>query len=164
MAYSVTILDSRTITDPSGSIPPCQHADLTVTDGTTVYVWSCGGIPVGTDPGTYCTAIAQQLFTAAKAAGAPTQTSQKTANQAAANALTTDPDAPNVLSRAALYMIGDEFNDLIAWINAFSAAVAAATSLANLQTRIAALSKPPTLTVANVLAAWQAKINSGAAS
>lgn len=47
------------------------------------------------------------------------------------------------VSRAMTYIMVDEINSLRGWITSFKAAVAAATNLANLQTRVAALATMP---------------------
>ena len=65
------------------------------------------------------------------------------------------------LERARDQVIADEFNNVIAWINNFTAAVAAATSLSDLKTRVAALSVPATLTKQNVLAAITNALGAG---
>ncbi len=63
--------------------------------------------------------------------------------------------------RAIAALAIDEINTLREWIVSFQAAVAAATSLANLQTRIAALPNLPDRTLAQAKAAFINKVNSG---
>ncbi len=63
--------------------------------------------------------------------------------------------------RAIAALAIDEINTLREWIVSFQAAVAAATSLANLQTRVAALPNLPDRTLAQAKAAFIAKVNSG---
>ncbi len=63
--------------------------------------------------------------------------------------------------RAIASLTLDEINTLREWIVSFQAAVAAATSLANLQTRVAALPNLPDRTLAQAKTAFIAKVNSG---
>ena len=87
-----------------------------------------------------------------------------TAQRAAAIAeLLTDP-SPNAKNiRGVLLLAMNEINLLRQWIEAFKAATAAASSLANLQTRVAALSAMPDRTAAQLKTAVQAIINAGTA-
>ncbi len=71
----------------------------------------------------------------------------------------TNPQARAYRAIAALAI--DEINTLREWIVSFQAAVAAATSLANLQTRVAALPNLPDRTLAQAKSAFIAKVNSG---
>ncbi len=70
-----------------------------------------------------------------------------------------DPDARAYRTVAAIMV--DEINILREWIVSFQAAVAAATSLANLQTRVAALPNLPDRTLAQARSAFIARVNSG---
>ncbi len=63
--------------------------------------------------------------------------------------------------RAIAALAIDEINTLREWIVSFQAAVAASTSLANLQTRVAALPNLPDRTLAQAKSAFIAKVNSG---
>ncbi len=63
--------------------------------------------------------------------------------------------------RAIAALAIDEINTLREWIVSFQAAVAAASSLANLQTRVAALPNLPDRTIAQAKAAFISKVNSG---
>lgn len=65
--------------------------------------------------------------------------------------------------RALALVTVDEINLLRQWLTAFKAAVAASTSLANLQTRVAALANLPDRTAAQAKAAVGEKIDAGAA-
>ncbi len=69
-----------------------------------------------------------------------------------------DPDARAYRAVAALAI--DEINTLREWIVSFQAAVAAASSLANLQTRVAALPNLPDRTLAQAKTAFINKVNS----
>ncbi len=71
-----------------------------------------------------------------------------------------DPDSRAYRATAALAI--DEINILREWIVSFQAAVAASTSLANLQTRVAALPNLPDRTLTQAKNAFIAKVNSGA--
>lgn len=66
-------------------------------------------------------------------------------------------DAMPVFEKAILLTIIDELNILRDWIMSFKAATAAATSLANLQTRVAALSNMPDRTPAQAIQAVRDK-------
>lgn len=66
-------------------------------------------------------------------------------------------------ARTILLTILDETNRLRAWITSFKAAVAAATSLGNLQTRVAALNNMPEVSAATMKTALADKANSGLA-
>ncbi len=63
--------------------------------------------------------------------------------------------------RAIAALAIDEINTLREWIVSFQAAVAAATSLANLQTRVAALPNLPDRTLAQAKTVFINKVNSG---
>lgn len=67
----------------------------------------------------------------------------------------------SVLLRAMADVLLSEVNILRGWTVSFKAATAAATSLANLQTRVAALSDLPDRTLAQVKTAIQNEIDSG---
>ncbi len=71
----------------------------------------------------------------------------------------TDANARAYRAVAALAI--DEINTLREWIVSFQVAVAASTSLANLQTRVAALPNLPDRTLAQAKAAFINKVNSG---
>ncbi len=70
-----------------------------------------------------------------------------------------DPDARAYRAIAAVAI--DEINILREWIVSFQAAVAAATSLANLQTRVAALANLPDRTLTQARNAFIVRVNSG---
>ncbi len=70
-------------------------------------------------------------------------------------------DANAKAFRAIAALAIDEINALREWIVSFQAAVAAATSLANLQARVAALPNLPDRTLAQAKSAFIAKVNSG---
>jgi len=63
--------------------------------------------------------------------------------------------------RAIVSLLIDELNASRGWIMAFKAAVAAATTLADLKTRVAALSNLPDRTLTQAKAAFAAKIDGG---
>ena len=65
--------------------------------------------------------------------------------------------------RGVLFAQGDYANQLQGWIAAFTATTAAATSLNDFKSRVAALTVPPAITVANAKTAVQNKISGGAA-
>lgn len=99
--------------------------------------------------GTYATALAA----AARAA----------LRDAAQNFLLNDPRPEMKALRALALVVLDENNVMREWIESFKAATAAATSLANLQTRVAALSAMPDRTKTQLLNAVVAKITDGSA-
>lgn len=74
-----------------------------------------------------------------------------------------DPQAFSKAQRAAALVTMEELNLLRQWIEAFKAAVAAATTLADLKSRVAALSAMPDRTATQIKGAIQNKINAGAA-
>lgn len=80
----------------------------------------------------------------------------------AASGLDADATPPYKILRGTAAVLVDEINLLREWIVAFKAATAAATSLANLQTRVAALPDLPDRTVAQAKTAIQNKITAGA--
>lgn len=84
-------------------------------------------------------------------------------DRTAADTLLTDPAPANKVQRAAILALVDYVNSLESWITQFTAAVAASTNLANLQSRVAALTVPPSITAANAKAAVKAKIDNGSA-
>lgn len=86
-------------------------------------------------------------------------TAERDALRALAVFLATDKAAPNKLLRAALLVAMDEVNALRQWITAFKAAVAASTSLANLQTRVAALANTLDRTAAQIKPALASRIS-----
>jgi hypothetical protein len=63
--------------------------------------------------------------------------------------------------RAIASLTVDEINTLREWIVAFKVATAAASSLANLQSRVAALPDLPDRTLSQAKAAFISKVNSG---
>ncbi len=71
------------------------------------------------------------------------------------------PDQDSRAYRAIAAIMVDEINTLREWIMSFQAAVAAASSLANLQTRVAALPNLPDRTLAQARSAFIARVNSG---
>lgn len=129
-----------------------QLSDAADGRGPQVVSWDTAAL--GTQP------TAQQLAAVTAQQIAAYYTAQQ---RAAADGLLSDPAGPSKLQRAAVLALVDYLNALEGWISSFTAAVAAATSLSNLQTRVAALSVPPAITAANAKAAVQAKINGGAA-
>jgi hypothetical protein len=74
---------------------------------------------------------------------------------------TTDADALGKLYRAVMLVAVDELNILRQWVASLKTQVAAATSLADLQARIATLPATPDRTPAQAETAIQNKINSG---
>ncbi len=70
-------------------------------------------------------------------------------------------DDEGAILRAMGAVLMDEVNTIREWFVSFQAATAAATSLANLQTRIAALPNMPDRTMAQFKTAITTKINSG---
>ncbi len=70
-------------------------------------------------------------------------------------------DADSKAFRAIAALAIDEINTLREWIVAFKAATAAATSLANLQTRVAALPDLPDRTLSQAKTAFISKVNIG---
>lgn len=67
----------------------------------------------------------------------------------------------NVQLRSVLLVAVDEINNLRQWLTSFKAAVAAATTLADLKTRVAALPNTPDRTPAQAKAAILNKMGSG---
>lgn len=63
--------------------------------------------------------------------------------------------------RAIVAILLDEINDLRAWITSFKAATAAATTLADFKTRVAALSNMPARTMAQAKTKYEAMVDSG---
>lgn len=72
-------------------------------------------------------------------------------------------DRQQLLSRAIVLVTVDEVNALRDWITSFKVAVAAASSLADLKVRVAALDAMPDRTEAQAKAAVVNKLNSGGA-
>ena len=70
-------------------------------------------------------------------------------------------DSVPIAQRAAVSLTVQEFNILINWVQSFTATVAAATSLTDLKTRVAALSAPNSITLSQVKAAIISDINAG---
>jgi hypothetical protein len=64
-------------------------------------------------------------------------------------------------NRSIAKLIIDEINDLRQWLVSFKAAVAAATTLADLKTRVAALPNMPDRTMSQAKSAYKALIDSG---
>ncbi len=83
---------------------------------------------------------------------------------AAAKALLTADDAISKKEKAVLLVILDEFNTHSVRINGILSAVAAATSLANLQTRMALVQAMPTRTATDLKTAVSNKIDNGDAN
>lgn len=70
------------------------------------------------------------------------------------------PDVLAIIIRALALLTMDELNVLRAWIASFKAEVAAATSLADLKTRVAALPATPQRTKAQIFPALQSRVAS----
>jgi hypothetical protein len=84
------------------------------------------------------------------------------ANRTAGDGLiTSDGSGNGKVVRAVAAVLVDEINALRDWVTSFKAAMAAASSLANLQTRVAALASLPDRTLGQAQAAVQAKIDAG---
>jgi hypothetical protein len=84
--------------------------------------------------------------------------------RAAAKALlASDPTPDFKLDRAIILATVDELNALRQWITSFKAAMAAATTFADLKTRVAALASTPDRTSVQVKAAISAKLDTNAA-
>lgn len=81
----------------------------------------------------------------------------------AASNCVTESSAAGKLERATAGVLVDEINSLRQWITSFKAAVAAATTFADLKTRVAALANTPDRTLAQAKTAIQGKATSGAA-
>lgn len=94
-----------------------------------------------------------------------------TAHDAAASALTvlrgeaksilTTAGGAGKLQRAVAAVLVDEINSLRQWLASFKAEVAAATSLADLKTRVAGLPNMPDRTLAQAKTAIENKLDSG---
>lgn len=82
---------------------------------------------------------------------------------AAKDYLLNDPSPTMKAHRAGTLLTVDEVNALRQWMMAFKAAVAASTSLANMQTRVAALADLPDRTPIQALNAEAAKVTAGSA-
>lgn len=77
---------------------------------------------------------------------------------AARDAVVAGMDALEAYDRAFANIVLDEVNDLRAWVASFKVEAAAATSLANLQTRIATLPATPARTLAQLKTALRNKL------
>lgn len=84
------------------------------------------------------------------------------AQDAITNGAAQNADSNRRLIIGLTQMISDEFNTHTTWNSALTSAIAAATSLANLQTRVAAITAIPQRTEAQVRTAIIAKINATA--
>lgn len=78
------------------------------------------------------------------------------------DATTAQFDNVDSLTRAAVLVVNDELNRHGAWEAGLTAAIAAATSLANLQTRVAAITPVAQKTPAQIKTAIRAKLGNGA--
>ncbi len=78
--------------------------------------------------------------------------------RAAAVTLATAQDRTAQLIRAELMLTMDELNLLRQWVTSFKAAVAAATTLADLKARVAALASTPDRTAAQIKPALVARV------
>ena len=81
----------------------------------------------------------------------------------AASALLDALGGESALVRAVVLVLVDDVNDLRQWVTSFKAAVAAATTLADLKTRVAALANTPDRTAAQARAAVANRITGGGA-
>jgi hypothetical protein len=79
----------------------------------------------------------------------------------AKEAITTKLTSDAKLARALVSVLIDELNDARAWITSFKAEVAAATTLADLKTRVASLPAMPARTLAQAKTAIANKIDGG---
>lgn len=79
------------------------------------------------------------------------------ANRSLADTIKDDLGPDGIKWRALALMLLDEFNDLRQWIAAFKIQTAAATNLANFQSRVASLPSMPDRTIAQVKTAYSNK-------
>lgn len=86
------------------------------------------------------------------------QTRQRDRAKALLDAVASEQAA---LLRAVVLVTLDEINALRQWVTSFKAAVAASTSLVNLQTRVAALSSTPDRTPTQARAAIKSHLDAG---
>lgn len=139
--------------------PPIDY--VVVFDGTNDHItkWNTGLL--GPQPSESSLATTQ--------ASAPYQTYitpaavDQRARDAASDAVVNEPHAVYKGLRGAAAVLVDEINALRQWEMSFKAAVAAATSLADLKTSVAALPNLPDRTLAQAKSAIQTKITTGVA-
>lgn len=134
--------------DPDALINP----DLSAVSGLALKYWKRSGSSI------LAQSAAEQAATDASIAAALI-----TANRAVADAVANVSNGEGVQLRAIVAILLDEINALRTWTRDFKAATAAATSLANLQTRVAALPTLADRTLAQAKTAYQTKIASGGA-
>jgi hypothetical protein len=108
-------------------------------------------------------AVAQSIINAFDGSQAAQDAWASTINRSQRDAVLfmMQPDGSARAYRAIAALTIDEINTLREWIVSFQAAVAAASSLANLQTRVAALPNLPDRTLAQAKTAFIAKVNLG---
>jgi hypothetical protein len=120
-------------------------------------------IVTGVDGGGRYTETVAEVWTDEELAAQETQrqaeaAAAQAAEAAALLAMQSELDNAERITKGLALTILDELNRLSARIRAFDAAVAASTSLANLQTRTAALAAIPDRTAAQLKAAIKAKV------
>jgi hypothetical protein len=120
------------------------------------YTWAVGYAPSGGE----ITAVNAALAAFDWSAGAQTtwENLQDRAGAIVALGLT---DREHKLLRAAFDVTRDEVNVLRAWLAAFKTEVAAATTLADLKTRVATLPATPARTLAQLKTAITNRVNDG---
>lgn len=137
---------------PDGSLPGVELAGNTGSD-LVIVAWDVVAIGRAKPTDAELLAVALPDLAAAKTAKLRTF----------AKDLLDDPDAVSILLRALALVILDENNTLRQWVTSFKAATAAATTLADLKTRVAALANLPDRTKAQIMPAIRSKIDGGTA-
>lgn len=127
--------------------------------GPVIEFWNTGTLGSQPSAQTIATAEASQEFAdwLASHGGDATLTLRRQAKEALDNAV----NAQHALDRALVLVLIDEVNALRQWMTSFKAATAAATSLSNLQTRVAALNNMPDRTATQARTAIKNKIDAG---
>lgn len=83
------------------------------------------------------------------------------ANRTTAKTILSAREPASALERALTSILVDEFNTLRSWLRDYKAAVAVASTLADLKTRVAALPNMPDRTLAQLRTAIENRIDSG---
>jgi len=158
MAATATILD---LTTRNVFGYQDRYALVLLADGGVQRLMGVGGIPAAGDAQAYLDTRADALFAQAATQGTPYDATAATADIDAAKRLYDRRDLTARALRAVVLTSLDEINTLRSWIAGFKTEVAAASSLADLKTRVAGLPNTPPRTAAQARTTVRSHLDAG---
>ena len=161
MAATATILELHVQPRPPG-VAATRFAQVLLADGGVQRVMGVGAIPLAGDAQAYLDARADALFARAATEGTAYDAAAATADLDDAKRLYDRLDLHARALRSVVLVSLDEINTLRSWITSFKVEVAAASSLADLKTRVAGLPNTPARTAAQARTALRNHLDAGA--